>query len=338
MTIFACSYSLKLTKFFTAPLHGLLGQLDLLREALKENQPVEPLLQTGEACGAALQQCLNDLLDFGRLASDRPMLHSRSSHPAKQEIELDTLVESIIEDAYRQRMSMTDSSSNGQGGPQVSMHLEIRKRPRGSWKTMLEVASFRRVLANLLSNAIKYTDEGTIRVVLAPESDATISVSVADTGVGMDEAFLPKLFSAFTRAKTSSAHGTGLGLHISQELARKALRGSLTCTSTRGQGSTFKLAIPVKMTLVQDAPDPVTFQRNYSGSAVGSPQPSPTIEPPPRPTSAPTATSAPLPVLRVLIADDNAVARRLLMQVALRFKAADVQTEVACVRAEILFT
>jgi signal transduction histidine kinase len=103
----------------------------------------------------------------------------------------------------------------------------------------------KQILLNLVSNAIKYTDDGLIRVHAEP-ADGRLRVDVSDTGVGISEDELPRIFDEFHRAESRSARtGTGLGLTISQRLAR-ALGGDLTVSSRLGAGSTFTLDLPLE--------------------------------------------------------------------------------------------
>jgi PAS domain S-box-containing protein len=105
----------------------------------------------------------------------------------------------------------------------------------------------RQILLNLLSNAIKYTDDGSITV-RAEAADARLLVAVSDTGVGIPRSELGRIFDEFHRADSSGARrrGTGLGLTISQRLAR-ALGGEITVESELGVGSTFVLELPLTL-------------------------------------------------------------------------------------------
>jgi signal transduction histidine kinase len=103
----------------------------------------------------------------------------------------------------------------------------------------------RQIVSNLLSNATKFTQDGTIRVQARSTPEAFV-LSVTDTGVGISEAALGRLFTKFVQlddAPTRRFGGTGLGLALSRELAGR-LRGTLTVTSQLGVGSTFTLRLP----------------------------------------------------------------------------------------------
>jgi protein-histidine pros-kinase len=104
----------------------------------------------------------------------------------------------------------------------------------------------RQILINLVNNAIKFTNTGVVRVCLIPpDRDGGTRISVCDTGPGIPETDLVRIFSAFERsastAKTSD-EGTGLGLHISQKLA-DLLRATLAVSSVVGAGSTFTVSL-----------------------------------------------------------------------------------------------
>jgi signal transduction histidine kinase/ActR/RegA family two-component response regulator len=110
----------------------------------------------------------------------------------------------------------------------------------------------RQVLNNLFSNAIKFTCEGSITLRLASsrrlDGGCDVTFEVVDTGPGMTEDQLQRLFTAFEQlgAATARTHGgTGLGLAISRNLAQ-LMGGDLTASSTPGRGATFTLALPLK--------------------------------------------------------------------------------------------
>jgi signal transduction histidine kinase len=110
-----------------------------------------------------------------------------------------------------------------------------------------DTVKVRQILLNLLSNAVKFTPEGGHVSVTcgAGEQAGTVSVNVADTGVGIASVLLEKIFEPFVQvgAPVSSDEGVGLGLWISRALAR-AMGGDLTVRSDFGQGSVFTLTLP----------------------------------------------------------------------------------------------
>ncbi len=110
--------------------------------------------------------------------------------------------------------------------------------------------SFRQILLNLTDNAIKYTKKGSVHIDVRNAREAgALSVSVVDTGIGIKDEDLERLFEAFEQLDSSSTRrtaGTGLGLHLSRTLAQ-LLGGNLSVTSKHGVGSAFVLALPFEV-------------------------------------------------------------------------------------------
>jgi signal transduction histidine kinase len=109
----------------------------------------------------------------------------------------------------------------------------------------MDARRVRQVLTNLLSNAIKFTDQGSVDLYVRVLPDI-IEFSVEDTGMGIAQDEIPKLFEAFQRsdrAKYLSIEGTGLGLPISRFLV-EAHGGTMSVWSKVGQGSRFSFTLP----------------------------------------------------------------------------------------------
>ncbi|HEY0780086.1 MAG TPA: ATP-binding protein, partial [Gemmatirosa sp.] len=103
----------------------------------------------------------------------------------------------------------------------------------------------RQILVNLCGNAVKFTERGGVRLIVVTDG-AQVTFSVTDTGLGIAEHDMPRLFQAFAQLDTGLTRrygGTGLGLYISQRLAR-LLGGRIEVRSRVGEGSTFTLVLP----------------------------------------------------------------------------------------------
>ncbi|MGA3125048.1 MAG: ATP-binding protein, partial [Polyangiaceae bacterium] len=104
------------------------------------------------------------------------------------------------------------------------------------------------ILINLIDNAIKFTNDGSVSVSVQCSASAApkrVRISVQDTGIGISEQDLGKLFHPFSRLETEAGQrnpGTGLGLHLSKKLA-ELMGGALTCCSEPGKGTTFTLQV-----------------------------------------------------------------------------------------------
>jgi len=126
---------------------------------------------------------------------------------------------------------------------QVTLHNEV---PSGLSAVIGDAAALRMVLSNLIANAIQYNRTGgQVRVTGAADQQA-VSLSVADTGVGIAPEHQPHVFEEFYRVKgatTAGTSGTGMGLAICKRIAEE-LGGQITLTSELGQGSTFTVVLP----------------------------------------------------------------------------------------------
>ena len=114
----------------------------------------------------------------------------------------------------------------------------------------LEIVSDRRrvrqIITNLVSNAIKFTDDGAVSVTVSQDGE-NAHITVRDTGLGIKDENIPRLFKAFYRIPTEGrlTEGTGLGLYLSQEIAH-ALGGEISVSSEYGVGSVFMLTLPLR--------------------------------------------------------------------------------------------
>jgi CheY-like chemotaxis protein/anti-sigma regulatory factor (Ser/Thr protein kinase) len=117
------------------------------------------------------------------------------------------------------------------------------------------------IITNILNNALKYTREGgvTLRVSGAPgatEGEDSISIAVEDTGIGIKEDAIPRLFTAFEQldqVRNKQIQGTGLGLAITKRLCAM-MSGAINVTSTYGEGSVFTITLPLKRGGSEDLP------------------------------------------------------------------------------------
>ena len=124
----------------------------------------------------------------------------------------------------------------------------------------------RQIINNLLSNAVKYTKEGTVTLTInfekLSENKITLNISVKDTGIGIREEDLNKLFSSFTRIeekRNRNIEGTGLGLNLTKKLV-EMMGGEIHAKSTYGEGSEFVVWIPQKVINYEPIGD---FEKQY---------------------------------------------------------------------------
>ena len=177
------------------------------------------------------------------------------------------------------------------------LELTIQIHPDVPVELVGDPNRLRQVLLNLTSNAIKFTHHGEVAVNVsldsAGQSDAVLHFSVRDTGIGISEEQRSKLFRPFEQGDTSTTRhygGTGLGLAISLRIA-EIMKGKLWVESAVGVGSTFHFVVPLAKAAEAESPQP-----------------------------APPANWENLRGMKVLIVDDNAASRGILLQAALRWQ------------------
>lgn len=185
--------------------------------------------------GRSLLALLDDVLFASRLdaGAEAPQCVSCSVHEL-----LDDLVELLGSQA----------SSRG-------LYLELELDRLMPAAVLTDPMHLRRILMNLASNAIKFTEQGGVRIRTEYDQERTLTVTVEDTGVGMEAEEFDRIFQPFAQARhrDRSKAGCGLGLAIARELA-DLLGGTLTMTSERGIGSCFTLTVPIELVEVCAGP------------------------------------------------------------------------------------
>jgi len=212
------------------PMNGILGMTQL---ALEENLPPagRDYILKAHQSAQSLLGILNDILDLSRIEARRLPIESI---PFDLQHTLDQL-DSLMGEAIRQKgLTFTLACA-----PDV---------PRGLVGDPLRLSQ---ILTNLAGNALKFTEHGGIDVAVAladplTEERAVLAFSVRDSGIGMSEEQLARIFRPFTQADSSTSRrfgGTGLGLAICQRLVRM-MGGSIGVDSRSGSGSTFRFTLP----------------------------------------------------------------------------------------------
>lgn len=152
---------------------------------------------------------------------------------------------------------------------QKSIILDVRGEEHLPGRVMLDPTRTRQILLNLIGNAVKFTDTGHVRLHIESRP-AVIRFRIEDTGPGMDEAQVARLFQPFSQVGGSHAkrrEGTGLGLAISQHIAR-LMGAQITVESTPGVGSVFTVEIPFIAAEPAAAPSPVVAGKPLAGRRI----------------------------------------------------------------------
>lgn len=260
------------------PLNGVIGFIDLLSQTdLNEEQ--KDYIESLHTSGNTLMALINDILDFSKIESGHLEIETQPIHLP------DLLTESS-------EIFQVEALKKG-----IEFSLEIDEDvPR---MVLGDETRIRQVLSNLLSNAVKFTSEGRVCLrancenVWEPGGMCEIEFEVADTGIGISEEQIQRLFNPFSQADSSTTRqygGTGLGLAICKSLA-EAMGGRVHVSSTPGEGSRFYAY--VQMEVLNEA-SPV--------SAVDTPQPEPEGLP----------QSGVPDVCSIAVAEDNLANQRLL--------------------------
>ncbi len=211
------------------PLTAILGCADALYPALTTAEQQE-VLQVIRGQGRLLMGVLNDVLDLSKIEAGKLDITCEQCSIGKIVNEVTSLMQPSAMEKHIQLQCVYDGK----------IPAMIRSDP----------TRIRQILLNLVSNAIKFTCEGGVIVRCTCDtknSSAVVRVTVEDTGVGVSEADLREIFSAFTQASSTKllhAGGTGLGLTISQRLA-SMLGGQIEAESRLGEGSRFAFVLPI---------------------------------------------------------------------------------------------
>jgi signal transduction histidine kinase len=235
------------------PLNAIIGYSEMLQEEVEDvgDEAYLPDLQRINGAGKHLLGLINDILDLSKIEAGRMDLYVESFDVHRLVDDVEAVVRPLVE-------------KNG--------NALVVTCPDQIGEMSADQTKLRQTLFNLLSNAAKFTEGGTIELRAAlsgeasgggaraphipphaktaktpkPGASDSITFAVSDTGIGMAEEQLSRLFGAFSQAEASTRSrygGTGLGLAISRHFCR-LMGGDLTVTSVYGEGSTFTVRLP----------------------------------------------------------------------------------------------
>ena len=216
------------------PMNAILGMDEMiLRET--DNPKLIKYAKNIQSAGKTLLSIINDILDLSKIESGRMEL-------VPVEYDFSSVLNDIV------NMTMTRAEEKGLKY-EINVDPEIPSVMRG------DEIRIRQIILNIVNNAIKYTEKGSVTVdICFKYDDSRLVVKVSDTGIGIREEDMDKLFSSFQRldeTRNRNVEGTGLGLNMTRQLA-EMMGGSISVESHYGKGSVF--TVDMVQELVDDAP------------------------------------------------------------------------------------
>ena len=209
------------------PLNAIIGYSEILQEdaADKGDKAAIDDLQQIEGAGRHLLGLINNILDLSKIEA------------GKMDVFIEPIdIQAMVTEVLSIVRPLADKSENV---VEVVCPADI-----GSFRS--DQTKVKQCLLNLMSNANKFTDKGTLTLAVAHEGGSQVCFRVSDTGVGMTQEQLGRLFEAFSQADASTTKrfgGTGLGLAITKRFCTM-LGGDVTVESTPGKGTTFIIRLP----------------------------------------------------------------------------------------------
>lgn len=235
--------------------------------------------------GSTLFGIINDILNFSKIESEQMVLESATFN---------------LEDLLDEIGAFTIQQAEAKG-----LELLFEVSPSVPKEVIGDPLRLSQILTNLIGNAIKFTHKGEVIITCTPgettEDEITLNFKVQDTGIGIGQNELERLFAPFTQADSSTTRkygGTGLGLTISKRLAN-LMGGDITVESLPDKGSIFTVSVLCKLPARVDYPSPYCFDSSD----------------------------------KVLVVDDNKVVRKLLKKV---LTSMHFQTETASTADEAI--
>lgn len=222
--LFAMSHDLR------TPMNAIIGYAELMEAHWGEKEAATNYLQKLKGASQFLLALIGNVLEIARIESGKETLNEAPWNLMKLEETLDILLDGEIS-----RKQLT-----------VNRNVNIRHA-----NVYCDALKIREIIMNLLSNAVKYTAEGGKIVLDIEEKPSvqddfmTLQIRVSDNGIGISKEYIPHIFDAFTRERSSSESGiigTGLGLHIVKSFV-DLMNGDISVESESGKGTCFTVEI-----------------------------------------------------------------------------------------------
>jgi len=220
------------------PMNGIIGMIDLLKNT-PLNQEQQEFLETIYSSAQGLIHLINEILDLSKIEAGKLVLENLPFH-----------FKNLVTEVYR--MFYPNTLTKGISF-EVIYHEDLPVAFIG------DALRIRQIIVNLVSNAVKFTDEGHIRLAISRKNKALkndeigskleLEIIIEDTGIGMTETALSRIFQKYVQAEDSISRqygGTGLGLSIVKKLVQQ-MNGSLSVESFYKKGSSFSIILPLEI-------------------------------------------------------------------------------------------
>jgi len=246
------SFLAKMSHELRTPMNAIIGYSEMLREDAADKGEADTAEDLQKILSAAhhLLGLINDVLDLSKIEAGKMQLYLETFDLQTLVHEVSSTIAPLVE---KRKNELIVNCTPAIG----SMYGDATK--------------IRQALLNLLSNASKFTENGRIELKIEREigdQQVWVLMHVIDTGIGMTEEQLGRLFKAFTQADASTSSkfgGTGLGLAITKQFAQM-MGGDITVKSTPGAGSTFTMRVPARVKPAR-SPYAITDKESQPGPA-----------------------------------------------------------------------
>ena len=215
------------------PLNAIIGYSEILEEDAQSKKDNMALEDIGKIQSAAkhLLHLINEVLDLSKIEAGYMTLYT-------EDVELSVLIDEVI----AVLCPLLNQNNN-------RIRLHFAKDLQVIHTDMIKL---RQILFNLISNSTKFTENGEITLTVKQENE-NLFITVADTGIGMNQSQIDNLFQPFTQADISTTRkygGTGLGLAITKQFC-ELMNGTISLCSTPGKGSVFSVQLPLNINNTQ---------------------------------------------------------------------------------------
>ncbi len=234
------------------PLNGIIGMTEVVLRDMDEDDQNRARIRIANEAGQSLLVIVNDLLDMAKIErNETKIVHT----------------ETDLRALFRSVAALWEKAAEDK---RVRLLVDLKSCPAAA---SIDEKHVRQITNNLLNNALKFTEEGSVTLSVREQGEQLV-VTVADTGIGIEEKDQARVFGMFEQAQNGANRrygGTGLGLAICRRLA-KLMDGDVELVSAPGRGSTFTLTLPLidkgAGVMRQDDLPPIVLPQSLSGLRV----------------------------------------------------------------------